>query len=354
VPLTGLIEGEVYHYRVTAEDSASNSTTSSDRTFTTTTGGPNVDVWYGESQSFGALGKPQRWINILGQVADPDGLSVLTFSLNGGPAQDLSIGPFRRLAEPGDFNVEIDKQDLSPGNNTVQVRAVDGIGFETVRTITVNYTAGTVWPLPTQVDWSAANEIGDVAQIVDGRWSIVGGELRNDLDRYDRLVAIGDLAWTDYEITLPITVHSIDPSGFGGVNGSPGVGVFLRWSGHFDWNGFQPTYGYYPIGGGGWVEFAANGNGSLRLDDFTPGGLFRFDPFQRVVSIGTRYIWKIRVESLAGNSTRYSMKMWVDGAPEPSSWEIVSDDTSDLPGGSVLLAAHFADVSFGDITIDPI
>ena len=354
VPLTGLVEGETYHYRVTAEDSAGNPATSGDETFTTTTGGPSVDIWYGDSQSFGALGNPQRWVNVLGRVSDPDGLSVLTFSLNGGAPQDLSVGPFRRLAEPGDFNVEIDYQDLSPGSNTIQVRAVDGLGFETVKTVTVDYTDGTEWPIPTQVRWSTANEISDVAQVVDGRWSIVGGELRNDLDRYDRLVAIGDLAWTEYEVTVPVTVHSIDPAGFGGINGAPGVGVFLRWTGHFDWNGFQPTYGYYPIGGGGWLEFASNGNGEIRLEDFTPGGLIRFDPLQRVISVGTRYIWKIRVESLGGNTTQYSMKLWVDGTPEPSTWEIVGDETGDLPGGSVALVAHFADVSFGDLVIDPI
>jgi hypothetical protein len=204
------------------------------------------------------------------------------------------------------------------------------------------------------VDWSSANEISDVAQVVDGQWSIVGGELRNDLDRYDRLVAIGDLSWTDYEVTVPVTVHSIDPAGFEGVNGAPGVGVILRWTGHFDWNGFQPTYGYYPTGGGGWVEFAANGDGALRLDDFTPGGLYRFDPLQRVIAIGTRYIWKIRVESQQGSSTLYQMKVWVDGSPEPATWEVVSTDSSDVAGGSLLLIAHFADVSFGNVVLNPL
>ena len=73
--------------------------------------------------------------NILGQVYDPDGLSVLTYSLNGGAPQSLSQGPFRRLAEPGDFNVELDFQQLSSGNNVIAIRAVDGLGNETVETV---------------------------------------------------------------------------------------------------------------------------------------------------------------------------------------------------------------------------
>ena len=216
VSLPGLVEGEVYHYRITAEDGAGNSSTTSGATFTATAGGPQIDVWYGDSQSFGALGNPQVFVNVLGQVSDSDGVSTLTYSLNAGPPQSLSFQPFRRLSEPGDFNVEIDYQYLSAGTNTIEIRAVDSLGFESIKTITVDYTAGNTWPLGYQVDWSTANAISDVAQVVDGRWSIVGGELRNDLQNYDRLVAIGDLAWTDYEVTVPVTVREIDPAGFRG------------------------------------------------------------------------------------------------------------------------------------------
>ena len=33
---------------------------------------PVISVWYGDTQEFGKLGQPQRWINILGNASDPD------------------------------------------------------------------------------------------------------------------------------------------------------------------------------------------------------------------------------------------------------------------------------------------
>jgi hypothetical protein len=357
VTLPGLSDGQVYHYRISAEDSLGNSVTGADATFTTAaaSGGPIVDVWYGDSQSFGVLGSnPQRWINVLGQVSDPDGISALSYSLNGGQPQSLSVGPYKRLAEPGDFNVELDYQQLSPGINTIEIRATDGLGFETAKTVSVDYSAGNVWPLDYQVDWASAAEIGDVAQIVDGRWSIVDGELRNDLYGYDRIVAIGDISWTDYEVTVPVTVHSMNAVGFNPPNGAPGVGVMLKWPGHSDWNGEQPTWGYYPGGGGGWLRFDAGGTGTMHIDDFSPGGVFGIDPFLRAFAIGTRYVWKVRVQTQQDGSALYRMKVWADGSPEPADWELAGTDTIDVPGGCLVLIAHFTDVSFGNVVVRPL
>ena len=63
-----------------------------------------------------------------------------------------------RLKDLGDFNVEIDYAEMLPGTNTIEVRAVDGLGFETIKTIAVDYAAGTTWPLPYSVDWSSADK----------------------------------------------------------------------------------------------------------------------------------------------------------------------------------------------------
>ncbi len=354
VTLLGLTEGTVYHYRITAEDAAGNVVAEPDRTFAAAVGdGPFVDVWYGDYQSFGALGNPQRWINVLGQVIDPDGLSALSFSLNGGSPRTLSVGPFRRLADPGDFNVEIDFAEMLPGTNTIEIRAVDGLGFETTKVVTVDYSAGNVWPLSYSIDWASASNISDVAQIVDGRWSIVDGELRNDLQRYDRAVAVGNVTWTDYEVTVPVTIDGFSTDGFVGTNGAPAVGVMLKWPGHSDWTGDQPTWGYYPGGGGAWYEFAADGTGDLYLTDFQ-GGAYRSDPLGRVLALGTTYLWKIRVETQEDGTALYSVKVWAEGAPEPIGWEIVDTDSSDVSGGCLLLVAHFAYVSFGNISIEPL
>ena len=43
------------------------------------TGPPVIDIWYGTSQVFGNPGLAQRWVNILGNVSDPDGIQDLTY-----------------------------------------------------------------------------------------------------------------------------------------------------------------------------------------------------------------------------------------------------------------------------------
>jgi hypothetical protein len=111
--------------------------------------GPTIEVWYGPNQTFGSPGMAQRWVNVLGNVSDPDGISSLTFSLNGGPQQDLSVGPDRRrLWEDGDFNVEIDFADLNDGANNVLITATDRTGRVSTRDVVVNFPSGQLWPLP--------------------------------------------------------------------------------------------------------------------------------------------------------------------------------------------------------------
>jgi len=63
----------------------------------------DINIWYGSHQVFGHIGIPQQWINILGNVSDPDGVDSLTYSLNGGPELPLSMGPdTRRLESEGE------------------------------------------------------------------------------------------------------------------------------------------------------------------------------------------------------------------------------------------------------------
>ena len=57
-------------------------------------------------------------------------------------------------------------------------------------------------------DAVAANATG---QVVDGLWSINGEQLQTELPGYDRLVALGSMTWTDYEVEVPVTVHSLNP-----------------------------------------------------------------------------------------------------------------------------------------------
>jgi len=163
-------------------------------------GAASFDLWSGDSQAFGQLGNPQRWVNILGNVSDPDGITGLTYTHNGGPSRTLSLGPdTRRLLEPDDFNIEIDFAELLDGPNQIVLTAMDSLGDSTQHVVTLDYTQGNTWPRDFTAQWGSALEISELAQVVDGLWSLVVGGLRPDVMGYDRIVAIGDVGWTDYE-----------------------------------------------------------------------------------------------------------------------------------------------------------
>jgi len=53
----------------------------------------------------------------------------------------------------------------------------------------------------------------------------------NWLALYDRLIAMGDMTWDDYEVTVPITMHGIAPSGYASSSNNPIVGILMRWTG---------------------------------------------------------------------------------------------------------------------------
>jgi len=47
--------------------------------------------------------------------------------------------------------------------------------------------------------------------------------------------------------------------------------------------------------------------------------------------------------------------VWADGTAEPADWDVqYTDTTSGLTDGSVVFVAHFADVTFGDISVVPV
>jgi uncharacterized repeat protein (TIGR02543 family) len=353
IPLTSLISGTLYHYEVTSVDGSDNMAISPDLTFTTKSL-PTIDIWYGSNQAFGHIGRPQRWVNILGNASDPDDILSLTYSLNGGPELPLSIGADGyRLADEGDFNVEIDHADLLPGTNEVVITATDIFDDETVEHVNVEYTSGNTWPETYSIDWSAVTDIQDVAQVVDGLWTVEGDHIRPvgaDEDSYDRLVAIGDVSWLDYEVTVPITIHTFFDSF---EKADPGVGILVRWNGHGD-DSLQP-HREHPFGGLGWFRKPPE-------HDYYRLSILGNDNFDIATDEGSHqlveevpYIFKIRVETLPGGSF-YSFKVWEASDPEPSAWDLSgygSDADPDEAHGSVLLVAHRTDASFGDVTITP-
>lgn len=320
---------------------------------------PTITVWDGLNQSFGgAKGNPQKWINIRGNVATANPISTLQYTLNGGPANSLDLGPdARRLAQTGDFNIELDHTDLAVGANTVTITAIDNIGGSDEETVTVTYQNSGAFPADTYTyDWSGATKVNDIAHIVDGNWIINGGTIEPTWIDFDRLVALGNMSWKDYTVTVPITINAIDDTGFGAPSNGPGIGVMVRWLGHYDAdNGFQPQTGWRRLGAMGWYRWTKdqgvtlsgfqllNDNGNVVTED------------SRQIEFGKTYIYKLQVESVSGPNSpaTYRFKVWESGQPEPAAWDMTNVGKAGEPrSGSVMLVAHHVDASFGEVTVN--
>ncbi|MCB9849449.1 MAG: fibronectin type III domain-containing protein [Phycisphaerales bacterium] len=314
--------------------------------------GPTVNLWYGPEQTFGAPGIAQRWVNVLGNVSDPDGVSSLAYSLNGGSSHALSIGPdTRRLLKPGDFNIEIDFIDLNAGSNGIVITATDNAANTSITQMSLNFAAGNVWPLPVTPDLSGASAIQDVAQVVDGEWLIESNGLRCPVMGYDRVLAIGDLDWTNYEITATITMLDLDPAGYAWPSVSPGFGITLRWPGHSNSPVVcsQPHCGWLPSGATVWYN--AGGNGPLTLD----GDLGLFDSENRTLSYDVPYVFKMRAETVPGSGTFYATKVWDAATAEPGAWDLSGfDGIGDEPSGTAIFIAHHVDILVQDVNVVPI
>lgn len=313
-----------------------------------------LTFFYGKRQTFRSEGIPQRWANVLGNVHNSGGLSSLAYSLNGGPSNALSIGPdTRRLFNAGDFNIDLSWPQLFPlpDSNLVVVTATDTHANTKKDTVVVRYYANTQWPIPATVDWAASPDITSAAQVVDGQWILGGGGVRNVDFGYDRLLAIGDTTWSDYEVTVPITIHSINADGYNPTSGQPVVGVFTRWIGHTDdpVSGWQPKSGWNPSGALGMYAFNAPSNGGERLEIWQRAA----DASGKTIPFGQTTLFKMRVETQVQGDL-YALRVWPQGESEPLVWDLTYlDQTKRAHRGSVLLLSHYVDATFGNVQIVP-
>ncbi|MCF6158468.1 MAG: hypothetical protein E3K32_07820 [wastewater metagenome] len=309
---------------------------------------PGIDVWYGDYQRFGHLGMPQRWVNILGRVSDPelDEVISLTYSLNGKPEIPLSTGPDgKRLNSMGDFNIDVAYEDLMCGQNQVTITATDTFGNTAKKVVDVRYNCGNIWPDMYSIDWGSVSRIEDVAQVVDGLWTVEDGRIRTAEIGYDRMIAIGDILWEEYEITAPVIIHQLGTATHRGS-----VGFVMRWKGHYDWDGSQPLWGWYPFGAFGGYDWF---HGTYKVRIFGNTQSIAEDTNSWRVKQGVEYFFKMRVETVDGRGM-YFLKIWEKSGPEPLEWDLKGQGVEgELHEGSLLLLAHYADVSFGNITINP-
>ena len=308
-----------------------------------------IDVWYGANQTFGNIGRPQVWANVVGNVSDPDGVVSLSYTLNGGNARALSVGSDgRRLFNEGDFNIDLTRDDLLEGDNLVEITAVDTQNSITSTTVTVNYSSASVWPDTYEVDWSEVGSIQEATEILDGLWEITPDGIRTVEAGYDRLFAIGEVSWDQYELVSSFTLHDYDSDNFGGV------GVIGPWNGHTDdpIAGAQPKTGFLPFGSQTWTAFFP---GDLPSRIQSAGHEISRELQNFAYELEQQYHFRYRVERVNQNFLLYSTKVWADGTAEPADWDVqYTDTTSGLTDGSVVFVAHFADVTFGDISIVPV
>lgn len=315
---------------------------------------PVINVWYGPRQEFGLVGLPQRWANIMGNVADPDGVAKLEYSLNNGAFQELTIGPdSRRLDNEGDFNIELGfnaLQETSIGDNTVVIKATDTLGNEAETTVAVIYHGAKEWPLPFTGDWSSTNAFTETVQIVDGLWNISAEGIRTLDAGYDRLITLGNQEWDDYEIIVPVTVHAIDTNG---SQGDPGVGIIMRWKGHV--GSEQPRIGWQQLGAYGFYEWKNDDLGP-RLRMFGNGGdIIGEDLTGKTLETGKTYLFKMQARRLAVTGSLFTLRMWEEGQPEPDSWDVVGHvNAGDFTRGSAAIIAHDVDATFGNIALNPL
>ena len=318
-----------------------------------------IDVWYGAEQHFGQLGNPQPRINVLGNVAPADAVAALSYSLNAAPPKALTMGSdLRRLARPGDFNIEIERTDLKAGWNDVHIVAGQRDGAQVSRNVRVHYTPGRVWPLSFTLSWSKAAKIWDVAEVMDGRWKLTPDGVRILEPYYDRVLLIGDLSWTDYEVLTSVVIHRMltekVPPRTPPYQNHAHASVLLRWRGHPD-DGRQPRSQWRPTGGLAMWRVDADKEGIYWVWHGGESGILATQEKRQPLEPGRRHLFRGRVETLPGPRTRYSIRSWSSGTPEPREWDLVAiDGGKDMQSGSLALVAHHADVTFGDVEVRPL
>ena len=315
-----------------------------------------IDVWYGNEQSFGHLGMPQRWINILGRV-DPKRAVNLQYSLDNGAPQPLSIGPDgHRLAAPGDFNVELEFEALAAGCHELTLIATDSDGNGTKRSVKLVIEERKHCPLPYRIQWDQVSRIQDAAQVVDGRWKLTPQGVRVVEPYYDRVIALGDLSWDNYEIQTTVTFHGLrEPNAEQGDAGANVIHAALavRWPGH-DMDTRQPHVKWYPLGAT--AEFRVNPSWSGCSWRILGGGRVVMEETEkRAVELERPYAMKHRVDNTPDGAARYRVKLWEADSPVPDKWDVeLLKKPPDVHQGGALLIAHYTQVTFGNVEALPV
>lgn len=316
-----------------------------------------ISIWYGSLQRFGHLGEPQRWINVLGNVAESEKIETVVFSVNGREERPLTLGgDLHRLALVGDFNVELSWDEVNTGKNTLIITARPKKGKPVSSKVTLMVEKDKEWPLPYRIDFKKVNNLQDVVQVVDGDWRLEEGGVRTAQRYYDRVLSMGDTSWRNYETNLRLTIHDFTPS----VPGPPTYnvthfGVAMRWRGHHA-DGRQPSRKWFPLGAQG--EFLLKDNpDSCRWRILFDGGKKKpqkYSDKRNTLQLGLPMRIKTQVATMSDGRTRYRFKQWLDGRSEPLYWDVEGFESNDYPSGALCLVPHNSDVTIHEVWVEPL
>jgi hypothetical protein len=324
-----------------------------------------IEVWHGAQQKVGHLGDGQDDFNLMGRIENPRELLSLQYTLGQSIPVELNWRAYRRVALDGHFNADIPVAALVPGTNEIELEARFQGGDVARRTVVVTRSFGSS-PLPRRIEWARVADPQDVGQYVDGHWRLGEHGLRTAHAGYDRLFLIGERSWQDYEITVAITVHGVDPD-TGPFSGGNGLGVVMRFAGHVVGGPrrfpiAQPKWGYQPFGAIAWLRWQRGQPEGAALRQFLRGDANDKADYGTVeVRAGETYLLKALCQTLPDDAegrgvTRYAFKLWPAAAAEPGTWdwEHVQVSADALRRGGVALVAHHVDASFGDIRVVPL
>ncbi len=315
-----------------------------------------IQFWYGPQQRFGHLGKPQRWINVLGAVLSPGALKKLEFQLDDHSSQPLSWGTdLHRLALPGDFNVELPFDEISTGLHHLLVLATYKNGDQIQKRMTFEKVGGGPWPQPYSIDFSKVEKLQDVVQVVDGHWELTDSGVRTQQRWYDRVLTMGDQSWKNYDARIQLTLHDVTPSQRNAPTYNVShFGVALRWQGHTA-DGRQPSRRWFPLGAQG--EFLIRNNLDNNQWRILHNGGAEWKPAygkqRHSVDFGKPFWVRAQVTDTEDSQTLYRFKQWNEGEPEPSEWSVEGKEPSktDLDSGALCIVPHNSDVTIHSVEI---
>ncbi|MGK7393929.1 MAG: hypothetical protein ACNS62_05135 [Candidatus Cyclobacteriaceae bacterium M3_2C_046] len=319
---------------------------------------PGIKIWYGLEQNFGRPGNAQRQINVLGNIEDAGSNTSVYYQLNHDTTRNfLTLGSdLHRLAQPGDFNIDIDRDLLFSGKNRLTVFLLENDQVRDKKEIIINYDKDQNWPLPYEVDWRQTDNIFSVVQVIDGHWELSDAGIRTIDKYYDRMIAVGDHNWRNYEVYTTVVFHDYtSPAPGPPTYNVTHVAIATRWPGH-DLDSLQPDRKWYPLGATS--EFRITDNyDSCRWRIFDGENFYEEQPQADYRQIEPEQVYhlKHRVVDQSDSTTLYSVKLWYDQQPEPAEWDFQALEINrQRESGSACLIAHHTDVTFGNLKVEPV